>query len=173
LHLRELLGADGCATLFRTVPQDSEAQKKESELAMRKTTRDDRPMRIALALVLLTACTDNEPTAYDCDVLQKTVSQAKGTCRIDSTGLLDPFSSGCPASIGAYCQPDGVSCPTGWQVDCEGAIGEPEHNCTYIGECTTPGAVSTFNYVQTLNGIQGLGVMREDGRCEFRPCSQL
>jgi hypothetical protein len=40
----------------------------------------------------------------------------------------------------------------------------------------SPNTSVEFGYVQTLNGVDGLGVMLDfniPGKCEFRPCSPL
>jgi hypothetical protein len=130
--------------------------------------------RLAILLACAACGDDDELERYDCGVLAKSVMQRKGTCNLD----YDPtggFGDGCAPTIDAYCSPNGRpdECPIGWSITCRLDDFGNERDCTYgTGTGCEPAGMETvlFSYVQTLDGIDGLGVMVGDGQCEFRPC---
>jgi hypothetical protein len=138
-------------------------------------------MRTIILVALLVSCggTDADVQDYDCDQLSRAVTQRHGTCRL-AYDPNAPFMSGCPLSIDAYCVPDGreASCPDGWAIDCTEGPGGELIDCHYgpgtLCNIIEPDVSVEFEYVQTLNGVDGLGVRNlETDRCEFRPCNPI
>jgi hypothetical protein len=138
------------------------------------------PMRTITIAVLLASCGGaDDAQTYDCDQLARTVTQRHGTCRL----AYDPnaiFMNGCPWTVDAYCLPDGkeASCPDGWSIGCAEGPGGELIDCHYgpgtSCDIVEPNVIVEFEYVQTLNGVDGLGVLDLDtDRCEFRPCSPI
>lgn len=138
-------------------------------------------MRTIMLVVLLASCggTDADVATYDCDQLARTVTQRHGTCRLayDQNSIT---MDGCPLTIDAFCTPDGreASCPDGWAIGCSEGPGGELIGCHYGpgSPCVVVEAnVSVeFAYIQTLNGVDGLGVTDpRTGRCEFQACNPL
>jgi hypothetical protein len=123
--------------------------------------------------VMLVACggDDGSTASMSCETMAHRVTQQHGACRIDA----DPnsgFGDGCWFVQGAWCAPDGVnlSCPNDWAQSCS------SHGCYYSSNTACTGgngsATVTYDFFQTLDGVNGLAVynIADAGSCKFLPC---
>jgi hypothetical protein len=131
-------------------------------------------MRTLALLLTIAACGGSSaPADYDCTDLSKRVTQDHRPCTIADGDYEPTMFDNCVFPQEAYCVPDGVTCPDdGWHISCQGTVDEPDHDCTYGGDCTGDGMVSMYDYSQALDGVQGMSVVSDftRNRCVFVEC---